>query len=250
MGTRSFYTFEHGTDGNNVATSGADAGQRDWDLVNGSGNVDFDDAQASHGSMSALINDGSSATEMRWTDDGAPDFDWACRFYFRCEAFPTTGARRIHEVRTAAQAITGAFFLETNGRITAAPASGTRITGTDVAGHAISTNTWYRIEPLWHVDGASSRLRYRIATAADETNITTPFDSDAASGCNLGTVEIARRYYAQPNTGARGGNWWFDEIADEDGLTDYIGPVATAVYPWGLCDGAGGSTPMQIGIIS
>lgn len=232
-------TAEGGTDGVVVTTanSGGTSGTA-WSLVNTGGTPDptYDNAQAMHGSMSILFG-GGNTREVRWYS--LASYTVYAVAHFRFSSVAPSNNHQIIQARTSSDAGCATIGLSTSGRIIAWNRNGVTISGTDIAGHTISADTWYRIEVIFTNDSgnaATGRVQYAIYEGDSATPITTEFDSGASVA--MQTVLIDRLYL-----GGAGGltvsEYWMDSIGAEGGRSIFYGPWVINTSPWYVQNGSG-----------
>lgn len=251
-----YNNFNEGTDGNAIGTETNTDGSSAFDSHPGA--VVFDDAQSFEGGMSMLVpsNGASSQDNVRFYSTGAlgtTDAVFSASFYVRFSSVAPSNNISLFNARTAADSIVCQIQLNGSGRIIARNSSG-EIAASNIAAHAVSANTWYRIDVIVTVNtgsAADGRLQYRIIDVSggdNDTPITTAFDETV----NFGTTVLGRVYYGSANTVTRNIDMWFDTVRVELGNTSFLSGafISTATYPWGLLDGVGGVTDMEMVLLT
>jgi len=243
-------TFEGGSDGTTITVG--NSGGASGDAFAGVGGSPAFEADATyHDAMGMKAAESTTQRFVYW--DGLNNLVVRTSAYVQFASVAPSVACAVVQWRTAAAGVIGMIALNTNGRLIAQVAGGGIVTGTNIAGHAISANNWYRIDAEIIIDGSVSADGnvaygiYDVNSADTDTPITTRFSGAAT----LGTTACDRVYFGPMQNAARNGDWLYDTLRAEGGSSTPFGQYsATPTTAWYLLDGVGGSTPMQLGIIT
>lgn len=212
------YTYSgNGTDGTTITTTGAPSGSWNWTYrtLDASCTLEFDSAQAAHGTASMLVNTvtGSRAFGVfNFTGSDQVMF----RGYFRWSALSSTNQTFV-SINNGSSVRIAALTLDTSNRVCVQDNTSNVTTGS-----AVSLNTWYRME--LKVDRTNTVLTGWVyegesAVPAQTISFTTP---------SLGSVNIAQLVVGKYNTSNQMGPMWADSLEVRTGTTTLIGPEASS----------------------
>jgi hypothetical protein len=178
-----------------------------------SGSPEFDDdvfypvPSPQHTARSMLVV--SDSTSRYGRTDGLNTPSMSASVYVRFASVAPAGTSIFLRWTDSTGTQTVTLLLSTTGRIVAQDTASSPIAATNIAGHAVVANNWYRVDVLVEKGAGTGRLQYRICDVnAGDTNtpITTPYDSGAT--LDLGANNIDRIYAGGVINGvARNGDW-------------------------------------------
>jgi len=242
-------TAEGGTHNTNVtaANSGGASGDA-WDLVQTvTGRVQFWSTDPIHGAMSYRWPAGTGR-EVRWYGQNTR-IPYA-RAWFEFSAWPAANMQ-LFQARTSGDGGISTVGLSTTGRIIGWNRLGTVVTGTNIAGHAIDQNVPFCIEAFFVVDDTTDGAGRMVYAVYEGMNPTPAFmfDSEAA-GVAMNTTACDRWYIGQGGGVDNNGAVKMDTIGADPGRSTLVGPTfgfpAVPASPWGLLDGLGGATDLEV----
>ena len=240
-------TFDGGTPTTAItaANSGGDSGDAfDFVTTASGGSIVYETSTMIAGGVQALVGADGQA-EVRW-DLPSAYADIAFRGYFRFET--VAPATEVNMIRLQAGGTQVASLrVSTLGRLLAYQGSNL-ITGTNIAGHALSADTNYRIEGIWNINGTSGRVQYAVYSLHSTTPL---FSFDSGTTVDFGTADIDRLRVGKTAAVA-----WdpfrFDEIvlANQSAfIGPWTAPPVAAVTPFQafISVTEGGTAPFTIG---
>lgn len=201
---------EGGTNGAAVTTttSGAGNGNAPFSAVSPvtAGAISFKSSSAWRGALGYSLVQAVSANActFEWADTAAADF--AARWYFRLNAFPSAQCQGPFNVRTSTAQL-GRLNLQTTAQISTTIGTTNVTDGFSTA--ALAVGTWYRFETLGAGFGTAATSMVTRIYVGDATG--TPFITTQVSGVTtVGPAQVAR--FGRNN--AQGSNDWdFDDVA-------------------------------------
>ena len=237
-------TFEgNGTQADGTAITAANSGGGTDNAFNFVGSSpEIDTAIVYNGSRAMRCPSGTTAHYVRW--NGNNNANVSASIYVRFGSVAPAGAKPVLEFKTSGNAFIASLLMSTGGRIFARDSASADVTGTDIAGHAVAANNWYRIDAACFVNTGNAnagRLSYRICdvqSADTNTPITTAFDSGTT--LTLGTTNIDRVHIGFPSGVAPNGDYNFDTVRCDDGvfeLKDGLYVPTGPTTPWYVSDG-------------
>lgn len=179
----------------------------------------------------------------------------ATQFFYKYTGNPS-GTSSVTQFRTSGGTLLCGLSLTTTGRLVAVIGTGASVVAaTNVAGHAISTNTWLLINARFTVGtGATDRIEFDVYVDGTWTPIIS-YDSGAALDFSSDTG-IDRSYLGKSaTTSLNGATWRYDDARLEYPSAGMIAlPVTevtgTGVAVLGALTGTAAGVPSTLGAIS
>jgi hypothetical protein len=216
------FTFEGGTNGANIATTGAATGDTNWGLVNkGTGSTAvYSSTSPMHGSLCGLLTPGSGAAcELRW-NDWTTATSLTASWYVNWSSAPADNEEFFRVAYGSGSRVLSGI-LAASSKISLQNAAAT-IFWTSTAG--LSSATWYRFE-AYAKYGASTttgeaEFAYYLGDSATPVQAMTRVTNQ-----NMGTAAITGLYIGKTaGAGTSTAPFSLDSVQANDNGTTFIGP--------------------------
>jgi hypothetical protein len=220
------FTFEGGTNGANIATTGAATGDTNWGLVNkGTGSTAvYSSTSPMHGSLCGLLTPGSGAAcELRW-NDWTTATSLTASWYVNWSSAPADNEEFFRVAYGSGSRVLSGI-LAASSKISLQNAAAT-IFWTSTAG--LSSATWYRFE-AYAKYGASTttgeaEFAYYLGDSATPVQAMTRVTNQ-----NMGTAAITGLYIGKTaGAGTSTAPFSLDSVQANDNGTTFIGPYVPA----------------------
>lgn len=235
-------------DGSPINEAASAAGGTQYTFVGGTDPVS-DDAQAytPGGFTTSALMPAATSGYFRW--DG---FDTAVlrgQMYFRLGALPGATDHVLLQWRGSGGSVTHASIEieDSTGNLNMLNGSYSNLHTLT----AVEISKWYRIAWLLSIGAGSTDIFHAAIYDVDAADTNTALAEEQLTGISLADVNIDRQMMGA-SIDSNHGNYWVQTVQAED---DISGGLMAGLYVpdssiWGLLDGLGGSTPMQLGIIT
>lgn len=245
MGTLTEFTAENGTHGTALTTGNTGASQ----VTTTSGSTaTFDSGAAMRGSLGYRFVATSGGQTLMRQSAAVSNLAMAIRFYFKIDAFPSTGKRIITTVRSASS--TAMYVYATSaGKIELADRSFVNLlTSTET----FTAGQFYRVELVLNAGTTTSNGTVQANYYAGHS--TTPLNGSpyTSSVYNMNAAAIAAADIGSNDTGSTTITLSIDDFAFLDGATAEIGPslLQTTLSPSGIAAAQAFGTPAVTSLIT
>ncbi|HEY3924872.1 MAG TPA: fibronectin type III domain-containing protein [Acidothermaceae bacterium] len=199
-----------------VANSGGASGNALTVVSKGSGaTLNYSTAAAAHGSLGyALTGTSGTATLMGWNGYSVPSM--AIRFYYNPGTSLPNQVLRLADIRNSS-ATAARVELSASNQIFIQNAAGTTVT---TFPHALSANTWYRVELTISVSASTATIKAAYYLGTSTTPVDTAYSTTTG---NTGTANITQVSIGSAASATWAGTSFFDDLAAESQSTAFIG---------------------------